>query len=132
MNYKTLTTEDSCTCLECGSFFRGRTDKRFCDDRCRNRYNNRKNNSSRHIRNKTIGILTSNYEILDGLIKRGISSISLIEITELGFRPDFHTSHRKGTYGHNECCCFDIVYCQSSSKIFKMRKILVGQPQAKD
>ena len=40
------------TCLQCGSTFRGRADKKFCDDYCRNNYHNRiKAHSNNNIRN---------------------------------------------------------------------------------
>ena len=123
MNYRLTTSEDNCSCMECGNELRGRTDKKFCNDRCKNRYYNRMNNSVRLHKNRTIRILTSNYELLNRLVKAGVRTMRLIELEELGFSPDFHTSHRKGASGHNECCCFDISYCQSSSKIFNMRRI---------
>jgi len=43
-------------CLECGEPLIGRSDKKFCDDQCRNAYNNKLNrdhiNLYRNINNK--------------------------------------------------------------------------------
>ena len=43
-------------CLDCGAVLRGRSDKKFCDDQCRNNYNNQLNSESynlvRNINNK--------------------------------------------------------------------------------
>jgi len=40
-------------CLECGEPIKGRSDKKFCGDYCRNVYNNKINTDSKNlIRNK--------------------------------------------------------------------------------
>ena len=40
------------TCLQCGKTLRGRADKKFCDDYCRNNYNNQlKANTNNYVRN---------------------------------------------------------------------------------
>jgi len=40
------------TCLQCGKPVRGRSDKKFCDDYCRNNYNNQlKAHTNNYVRN---------------------------------------------------------------------------------
>src|ERR1041385_2473564 len=40
------------TCLQCGKALRGRADKKFCDDYCRNNFNNQlKSHSNNYVRN---------------------------------------------------------------------------------
>ena len=39
-------------CLECGTAIRGRADKKFCSDQCRNQYNNTLNrDANNYVRN---------------------------------------------------------------------------------
>ncbi|CAN5536161.1 hypothetical protein BH11BAC5_BH11BAC5_26890 [soil metagenome] len=56
------------TCLTCGKPLKGRTDKKFCDDYCRNGYNNQlkatDNNYVRNINNA----LRKNRRILEALL----------------------------------------------------------------
>ncbi|MEP7253841.1 MAG: hypothetical protein ABI683_15720, partial [Ginsengibacter sp.] len=55
-------------CLTCGKQVKGRTDKKFCDDYCRNNYNNQlKSNSTNLIRNVN-NALGKNRRILESLI----------------------------------------------------------------
>lgn len=58
-------------CLSCGKSLKGRSDKKFCDDYCRNNYNNLlkagANNLVRNINNA----LAKNRRILEGLLPAG-------------------------------------------------------------
>ena len=55
------------TCLECGELIRGRADKKFCSDTCRNSYNNRQNKDSKNIMRNVNNKLRKNYRILESL-----------------------------------------------------------------
>ncbi|HET7116882.1 MAG TPA: hypothetical protein VFI29_10350, partial [Hanamia sp.] len=56
-------------CLNCDKAIKGRTDKKFCDDYCRNNYNNQlkasKNNLVRNINNA----LGKNRRVLESFFK---------------------------------------------------------------
>ncbi len=52
-------------CLDCGLPVHGRSDKRFCDDACRNSYNNRINSFSSTLMREVNGILRKNRRILE-------------------------------------------------------------------
>ena len=62
---------DTRACLTCETMLRGRIDKKFCDDYCRNSYNNQlkasKNNLVRNINNA----LGKNRRILESFFKHG-------------------------------------------------------------
>ena len=50
----TLASNETKTCLACGKPLKGRIDKKFCDDYCRNNYNNQqkaKGSHSSYVRN---------------------------------------------------------------------------------
>ena len=65
-------------CLECGHKIRyGRTDKKFCCDKCRNRYNNAQVKEGRAYRRRVMKALSGNYDILDSLVKAGVTAEKL-------------------------------------------------------
>ena len=55
-------------CVDCGNPLRGRSDKRFCDDACRNSYNNRLNSVSSALIRQVNGALRKNRKILEELL----------------------------------------------------------------
>lgn len=87
-------------CPECHSPIRGRTDKKFCSDPCRNAYHNRRNREkNRTIRNIN-RILRENYRILqhwgETFPQRILGRDSLLEA---GFSFRAHTYSEKGPAG---------------------------------
>jgi hypothetical protein len=52
------------SCLECRADFRGRTDKKFCSDSCRNAYHNRLNRDCNNLVRTVNNRLRKNYRIL--------------------------------------------------------------------
>ncbi|MEO7801082.1 MAG: DUF2116 family Zn-ribbon domain-containing protein, partial [Ginsengibacter sp.] len=61
---------DEKKCLACGKPLRGRVDKKFCDDYCRNNYNNRqkaKGSHSSFVRNIN-NCLLKNRKILESIL----------------------------------------------------------------
>ena len=51
-------------CLECGEKIIGRSDKKFCNDACRNAYNNKQNKDSSNLMRNVNNKLRKNYRIL--------------------------------------------------------------------
>ncbi len=52
------------TCLHCGAELKGRADKKYCDESCRNSYHNEKNSVSNNYMRKVNRILSKNRQIL--------------------------------------------------------------------
>jgi len=52
-------------CLACGEPIRGRSDKRFCDDGCRNTYNNKLNSIPNNFVRQINAVLKKNRRILE-------------------------------------------------------------------
>lgn len=79
-------------CLECQEPINGRADKKYCDDVCRNAYNNRKrsevNNHMRNINRR----LAANRKILETLNPHGKSKTTRQEMILRGFDFNFFTS----------------------------------------
>lgn len=54
-------------CLECNEKIIGRSDKKFCNDACRNAYNNKKNQDTSNLMRNVHNTLRKNYRILSEL-----------------------------------------------------------------
>lgn len=112
-------------CLECGDrmpYGSGREDRKFCCSKCKDNYHNRQRRLSRLAKLRIIHALERNYEILDDLLTKGITTVDFYDLKVLGYDLDFVTSSRK--YKRvMECCCFDIKYIMCGHQIRSMTKI---------
>ncbi len=98
------------TCLECDAPVKGRSDKKFCSDFCRNAYNNRLNSGSNPLIRRVNGILRKNRRILEYHLNRYGSKVKREQLLEQGFRFNFYTSQR-AIESKNACyCCYEYGY----------------------
>jgi TPR repeat protein len=112
-------------CLECGDvILYGRPDKKFCCDRCKSAYYNRKAMDGRHIRERIRRHLDKNYAILDRLIKIGIDTMSLDSLSAMGYDNNYITSFRKNGKWI-ECSCYDITFNRTPTRIFRLMRVAV-------
>jgi hypothetical protein len=79
-------------CLECGAKLLGRVDKKFCDDACRNSYNNRNNKDTKNLIRNTNNWLRKNYRILEQLNPEQKTKVSRAKLIEKGFDFNYFTS----------------------------------------
>jgi predicted nucleic acid-binding Zn ribbon protein len=79
-------------CLECAKKLRGREDKKFCNDYCRNTYNNKKNRTSNNLIRNTNNRLRKNYQILTELNKTGKTKVTRSKLIGHNFDFNFFTS----------------------------------------
>ncbi|QLG44893.1 DUF2116 family Zn-ribbon domain-containing protein [Costertonia aggregata] len=88
-------------CLECGTAILGRIDKKFCNDYCRNAYNNKLNKDSKNIVRNVNNRLRKNYRILESFqLKEGKTKTTKAKLSEKGFDFDYITNlyiTKKGT-----------------------------------
>lgn len=100
------------TCLSCSKNIHGRIDKKFCDDYCRNRYNNQLNgNSNLYIRNINQQ-LRKNRRILESLLpeyqyRRRIPRQHLFN---RGYRFNYFTHTHTNRKGKLFYCCYEYAY----------------------
>ena len=80
------------TCPECGTEIVGRVDKRFCNDHCRNGYNNRLNRDSKNRIRNINNLLRKNYRILEDLNPKEKTKTTRAKLIELGFDFQYFTS----------------------------------------
>src|SRR5687768_10408559 len=91
-------------CLSCGERLKGRVDKKFCNDYCRNSYNNRlKSASNNYIRNIN-NALGRNRRILESLLPdhEKMTKASREKLHLLGFQFKYmthtYTNKNRNTY----------------------------------
>lgn len=89
-------------CPECGEAIKGRVDKKFCSDYCRNSYNNKLNSdSTNYVRNIT-NILKKNRRILESLIPEETAKASKTKLLQKGFDFQYitntYTTKKNTTY----------------------------------
>ena len=88
-------------CLECGEPIRGRADKKFCSDYCRNAYHNQRNKDSKNLIRNINNRLRKNYRILDSFpLKEGKTRTTRNKLIDKGFDFDYFTNlytTRKGS-----------------------------------
>lgn len=87
------------TCLECGEKIKGRSDKKFCSDYCRNAYNNRLNKDSKNLMRNVHNRLRKNYRILEDLNPNGKITVNKSQLLKAGFSFTYFTSLYKTTKG---------------------------------
>jgi hypothetical protein len=100
------------TCLACDKPLRGRIDKKFCDDQCRNSYNNKQysdtNNYVRNINNK----LRRNRKILEeqlGMSEEMVKTTRL-KLLDHGFAFKYHTHTYTNKKGNIYYFCYEYGY----------------------
>lgn len=90
-------------CLECGEAIKGRIDKKFCSDYCRNSYHNNLNKDSKNLVRNINNRLRKNYRILDSFtLKQGKTSTTKTRLLDKGFDFEFitnlYTTKKGATY----------------------------------
>lgn len=99
-------------CLECGDPIKGRIDKKFCSDQCRNNYNNRqKSDETNHIRNVN-HILKKNRRILMELNPTGKTNVSEKQLLEKGFNLNYITNFYTTKAGRTYKFCYEYGYIE--------------------
>jgi hypothetical protein len=100
------------TCRTCNKTLRGRTDKKFCDDHCRNSYNNQfKTEKSGCVRNIN-NWLQKNRRILEEFLMES-GEISIIHKERLegrGFKFSYHTHTYTNKKGNTYFYCYEYGY----------------------
>jgi len=75
-------------CVMCNGHLIGRSDKRFCDITCKNKYHSEVRRSMKTIQSETLKILTKNFVILSGVMgeSNNAAIIDKLALEKLGFK----------------------------------------------
>ena len=112
------------TCQACNKSIRGRTDKKFCDDYCRNAFNNKikadSNNTVRNINNA----LRKNRRILQELlpINEKMIKTNMEKLLERGFLFKYITHTYTNPKGNVYNFCFEYGYLPLENNSFLIVK----------
>ena len=105
-------------CLYCNKIIIGRTDKVFCNDRCRNNYYYQLNNEHKAYIRKINGILLKNRGILRTVNPSGRTSVPKRYLEELGFDFNCFTGIHKTKKGRLYYLVYDQAYsCDDEEKV---------------
>jgi len=104
--------EETKTCLQCGKNLRGRSDKKFCDDYCRNNYNNQlKAHANNYVRNIN-NALGKNRRILEDVLpeNKEKATITKQNLLHAGFQFKYITHTHTYKNGNTYFFCYDYGY----------------------
>jgi len=110
------------TCLECGEPLRGRADQKFCNDLCRNAYNNKKFGAATNYMRKINRILKKNRTILEKLNpnEKTITFKSVLEKQEFNF--NYYTHMYTTRTGRVYFFCYDQGYAELENNKYMLVK----------
>lgn len=110
-------------CLECKKAINGRSDKKFCDDGCRNTFNNRVNSINNLNINKINGILRKNRKIIQSLLPNDeTTNVSEKTMRILGFNFDYITNIYTTKTGSVYHFCYEFGYLAVENNRFMLVK----------
>lgn len=79
-------------CLQCNKKLVGRIDKKFCDDYCRNTYNNLQNSDTTNLMRNVNNTLRRNRRILESLLQEeDMRKIQRSKLHQTGYNFTYHT-----------------------------------------
>jgi hypothetical protein len=99
-------------CQQCGKSVKGRVDKKFCDDYCRNAYNNRQNaDTNNYVRNVN-NALRKNRRILESMIRpdEELGKCPRQKLADQGFDFRYHTHLYQNKKGQTYQFCYEYGY----------------------
>lgn len=97
-------------CPECGEALKGRTDKKFCSDMCRNAYNNRQNSdATNHIRNVN-NLLRKNRRIMEESLVGEKTTLPRQKLLDKGFNFTYTTNQVITRNNHTYFFCYEYGY----------------------
>jgi predicted nucleic acid-binding Zn ribbon protein len=105
---------DKRVCIACGAILKGRADKKFCNDYCRNNYNNEqkaKGSQSSLVRN-TNNALLKNRKVLEAVLPDGEETAKAHKdkLMRLGFQFKYLTHIYTTKTGKTYYYCYDYGY----------------------
>jgi len=125
---------DANHCLACGSIMRGRIDKKFCDDYCRNKFNNLRRMETNSLIRKVNRILQRNRSILEANIPNGekMRRTTRLKLADQGFRFNHFTHAHTNKKGQIYHYCYDygwLALDRENCIVVKNRENMVLQDQ---
>ncbi|UNZ00071.1 hypothetical protein MQE36_06935 [Zhouia spongiae] len=109
-------------CLECNTRINGRADKKFCNDYCRNAYNNRLNKKSKNLIRNVNNRLKKNYRILEELNPNGKRKTTKTVLADKGFDFELITNLYHTKNGTTYYFIYDLGYLPLENDFYVLVK----------
>lgn len=98
-------------CLACGKTLHGRADKKFCNDYCRNAYNNNLKSATSTVVRNINNILLKNRRILQAVLGEGeMQKIPKEKLLQQGFQFKYLTHTYVNKKGNVYTFCYEYGY----------------------
>jgi hypothetical protein len=99
-------------CLNCHKPVKGRTDKKFCDDNCRNNYNNQLKSTTINLVRNINNALGKNRRILENLFFAGeeMAKTNKDKLLQKGFQFKYITHTYTNKKGNIYFFCYNVGY----------------------
>jgi hypothetical protein len=111
-------------CLECGETIRGRADQKFCNDLCRNAFNNKKLGSTSNLIRNINRKLKKNHQILEELNPEEKSTTFKSILDKKGFDFMYFTHTYTTRTGRIYFFCYDQGYAElENNKLLLVKKV---------
>jgi len=110
------------TCLECSDTIQGRSDKKFCNDSCRNAFNNRANNYSNESIRRINYALRRNRKILEELYAKGKTTIQGSRLRKYGYNFNYLTNYYRTHAGELCVFCYELGLIKKEDDCFNILK----------
>lgn len=105
-----MTPSSERRCRECSDILRGRSDQKFCNDQCRNTFNNRLQREASGVIRQINRTLRKNQIILSGLNPTGKTTVTQTELSQQGFNFNYFTNLYTTRNGRTYFFCYDKGY----------------------
>ncbi len=101
-------------CQACQKLLRGRLDKKFCDDYCRNTFNNQRNSDQNNLVRNINNTLRRNRRLLETLIPEGaeVKKVRKEHLVMLGFNFKYHTQYFRNQKGQVYCYSYEFGFLE--------------------
>ena len=109
-------------CMECRDSFKGRVDKKFCCDQCRNSYNNKLKTASTDYYKTVNSTLRKNYKILEELLPEQTGKASRAKLVQKGFNFNFFTNVYTTQKGSKYYYCYEYGYLPIDNEYYFLVK----------
>ena len=111
---------ETAICLHCSEPLVGRSDKKFCDDHCRNTYHYENNRELSNFTRKVNLRLRKNRNILARLNKHEKTKVHREQMLEEGFKFSYLTNTFTSRRGSTYFFCYDQGYMELGNDFFML------------
>lgn len=109
-------------CLECEEPIKGRIDKKFCSDYCRNAYNNRVNKESKNLIRNINNRLRKNHKLLTEINTSGKTKVTRTKLLDGNFDFSHFTSIYTTKTGNTYYYIYDQGYLALENEYYLLIK----------